>query len=396
DLAVHLLGPRGTLPEPWVEERLGRLDRIDGDIETLMSRIAWIRTWTYVTYRDWIENASGWQERTRAIEDRLSDALHAALTARFVDRRAVHVRTAGDVELVGDEVRLDGVPLGRLLGLDLVVEPGLTRRGANRARAGLLDAVRARVEALEAAPDADLSLDDEHRVRWGDAMLGRLQKGQDLFEPEVVLAHLDLLDGAQKDRVRARIQRWVRATIEGLVAPLRGGKGTPRVRGLLYGVERGMGTLRRADVEDEVRALDEAERQQLARRNVRVGLHALYVPSTLKPARVRVRARLFCVDAGIRPTRPAPSPSATSVPGVQDEPFWWAIGFPVVGGMAVRADVLETCAAEVRKLAREGAFPLPPALVARLATTEEHARAFLRGLGLTESDGRFRATARRR
>ena len=63
-------------------------DRTDGDIDTLATRIAHIRTWTFVSNRvDWLADHAHWQERTRAIEDSLSDALHERLTQRFVDRR---------------------------------------------------------------------------------------------------------------------------------------------------------------------------------------------------------------------------------------------------------------------------------------------------------------------
>ena len=66
-----------------------RLDRTDGDIDTLMTRIAHIRTWTYIaTAPDWLADAAAWQERARAIEDQLSDALHDRITQRFVDRRS--------------------------------------------------------------------------------------------------------------------------------------------------------------------------------------------------------------------------------------------------------------------------------------------------------------------
>ena len=85
----HLMGPAGRLPTDWVADQVVRIERTDGDIETLVQRIANVRTWTYVSYRgDWLADAGHWQERTRAVEDRLSDALHERLTQRFVDRRS--------------------------------------------------------------------------------------------------------------------------------------------------------------------------------------------------------------------------------------------------------------------------------------------------------------------
>ena len=65
-----------------------RLDSVQGDVETLADRIAGVRTWAYIAHRaDWLADAEDWAERTRTLEEKLSDALHQRLTQRFVDRR---------------------------------------------------------------------------------------------------------------------------------------------------------------------------------------------------------------------------------------------------------------------------------------------------------------------
>src|SRR5690606_4543953 len=119
-IAGHLLA-RGRLPTDWVAQRIEGLHRTEGDIETLMARIAYVRPWTYVAHqRDWLDDAAGWQERTRAIEDELSDALHERLTRRFVDRRLVLLTTApeGAVRVDGDVVRVGEHVAGEVVGLD--------------------------------------------------------------------------------------------------------------------------------------------------------------------------------------------------------------------------------------------------------------------------------------
>ena len=63
------------VPEDWIANQIDRLDRADGDISTLMGRIAGIRTWTYVDYRnDWLGDAATWRDRSSSVEDKLSDA----------------------------------------------------------------------------------------------------------------------------------------------------------------------------------------------------------------------------------------------------------------------------------------------------------------------------------
>src|SRR5439155_1558437 len=121
---LHLAGPDGRLPSAWVGAQMAQLDRLDGDIDTLMTRIAHIRTWTYITHRvDWVEGAADWQDRARRIEDKLSDALHDRITQRFVDRRSAFLvrHLAGDAEILASvdkagEVRVEGSYVGRLDG----------------------------------------------------------------------------------------------------------------------------------------------------------------------------------------------------------------------------------------------------------------------------------------
>src|SRR5580692_7500136 len=125
---LHLAGPDERLPIAWVAGQMASLDRIDGDIDTLMARIAHIRTWTYITHRgDWVEDTAEWQERARGIEDRLSDALHESITQRFVDRRSAFLvrQLASEGELMASvdkdgEVQVEGSYVGRLDGFRFI------------------------------------------------------------------------------------------------------------------------------------------------------------------------------------------------------------------------------------------------------------------------------------
>jgi ATP-dependent RNA helicase SUPV3L1/SUV3 len=112
----------GTIPEDWLARQIRRIDRIEGDIDTLSKRLAFIRTWTYVAQRNgWTRDENHWRSETRAVEDRLSDALHERLTQRFVDRRtSVLMRRLKQKEAllaeVNDkgEVTVEGEFVGRL------------------------------------------------------------------------------------------------------------------------------------------------------------------------------------------------------------------------------------------------------------------------------------------
>src|SRR5260370_10678328 len=77
----HLTQRDRRLPEDWAQGQFAHLDRLDGDIDVLSARLARVRTLAYVANRgDWLADPQGWQGRTRALADRLSDTLHAPLT----------------------------------------------------------------------------------------------------------------------------------------------------------------------------------------------------------------------------------------------------------------------------------------------------------------------------
>ncbi len=161
----HLSGPARRLPESWVAGSVRDLDRVDGPLDLLLARLAGIRTWTYVSHRSgWLSDAAHWQERTRAVEDRLSDALHERLTEEYVDRPAAILLRYDPAELItvvteSGDVLVQGLRAGVLEGFRFRPDPSL-RPGAKgllaAANRSLRNAIRDRVAALAAEPDAGL------------------------------------------------------------------------------------------------------------------------------------------------------------------------------------------------------------------------------------------------
>ena len=179
-IATHLLDD-GVLPDEFVAERIRHLDRTDGDIETLMSRIAWVRTWTFVAWqRGWTASQDTWRSAASAVEDRLSDALHERLTTRFVDRRVAWVLQdrdfSGDIEVADGEVRLGGILVGEVRAWSFVPEGGSLPRVVERAvRLRLRTDILEQLRQLMEAPDDTVALDDEGKIRFHDTPIGQLQ-----------------------------------------------------------------------------------------------------------------------------------------------------------------------------------------------------------------------------
>ncbi|HUG53404.1 MAG TPA: helicase-related protein [Vicinamibacteria bacterium] len=403
----HLSSPAGRLPEDWVASQVVAIDRTEGDVDTLLGRIAHIRTWTYVAHRSgWLGDAGHWQQRTRAVEDRLSDTLHERLTEQFVERGAAVVSRidpeGAAIEVAEDgEVRVQGLAVGRLAGFRF--EPDSTLSDARGLRSLANRALRAhmaeRVRLLGEEPDSALALGAEGRIVWRGSAVGRLLAGEAPASPRVEPLPSDLLDPAARERVRRRLSSWLdgelRARLPGL-----GTESGPELsrpgRGLLFALGEGLGTVARREVDVQVRALSESDRKDLARRGVSLGRLAVFLPGLLRPEAVRTRALLWAVNQGV-----ASVPLLGGAPSVRVDPrvpaaFYLATGYVPAGPRALRADRAERFAAAARRGHREGR-PLVMADLAALAGCPiEEVEPVLAGLGFVrDRSGVFRARAGR-
>jgi ATP-dependent RNA helicase SUPV3L1/SUV3 len=398
--------PGARIPEEFLASQVKDIDRADGDVETLLGRIAAIRTWTYVSHRrSWVPDARFWQERTRAVEDRLSDALHERLTQEFVDRPGTVIARHDPSELVTSlgidgEVLVQGLRAGVLEGFrfrpDREVREG--SRGllaaANRALSGL---VRERVEALERSDDSSFALGPGAEVLWCGSAVARLLAGESALQPQVDVLASDLLDPPLRERVRRRAAGWLESYLRSALPPLfalREGAPPGVVRGLAFALVEGLGAVSRRSVSQQVAGLTPDDRRALDRLGVTLGRLSLFLPGLLRPEALPLRARLFAVQQG-RPAESGPD-GAPSVPNDPRQPaaFYLACGYFAAGPRAVRLDRLERAAGVVSRLSRAGSFVPPRDLAAILGCGRDEVPAVLKAIGYVEKDGRFERRAR--
>jgi ATP-dependent RNA helicase SUPV3L1/SUV3 len=370
-LFSHLTQGGERLPEDWIDSHVKRLERYDGDIDTLMSRIAHVRTWTYISHRpDWLQRATHWQERARAIEDKLSDVLHQRLTQRFVDRRAAllvrRLRDEGEMSssvAAAGEVTVEGEHLGRIEGFRFV--PDATE-GQTDQKAVLSAALRAlrqdlptRLQAFTSSPDGEIVFDAQLRVCWGGGPVARLLPSGDVLAPKVEAIASDLLDGPAREEVRKRAATWVETRIRLGLSELMDARATTELpagaRGIVFQLCESLGVLPRRPVEEQLAQLGEEDRKALARLGVRVGVFSLYFPSMLKPVPIRLRAGLWMIAKNRETIPPLPAEGRTSMdlPRDADREFYAAIGYIPLGDHAIRADMVERLAAMARHAVRD-------------------------------------------
>jgi ATP-dependent RNA helicase SUPV3L1/SUV3 len=393
----HLTGPARVLPPDWVARQLTQIDRTEGDIDTLSQRIAYVRTWTYIAHQgDWLADAETWCARTRAIEDRLSDALHDRLTQRFVDRRTTMLmrqlkdRREFAVALDDDGgISLDGSFVGRIAGLSFQpdsteagIEGRALRAAAARTIAPLL--MRRAREFAKAAADG-ITLGDDARFWWRDAPIARLAAGDHVLRPRIRLLIGDEVQGPAREGVAKRLDDWLAARLATAFAALTrlttadlGGA----ARGLAYQLGEALGALPRAQVANQLAALGDDERAALRALGVRGGGAHVFLPALLKPAPTRLKVLLRAVAEERPPIAPPPA-GRISLPVDQDVPasHWLAAGFAPFGRIAVRIDILERIAHAARELARRGPFPASPALARIAGCRPEELTAILVGTG---------------
>ena len=386
----------GKLPTDWIAGQIQALARADGDIDTLMQRLASMRVWSYIAARaDWVPDAGHWQARARAVEDLLSDALHEQLTARFVDRRAAHLirkLEAGDAdELLSavtrrGEVVVEGHPVGHVEGFDFVPDPnsvGDERRLVMRAaRRALITEMPRRVARLEAAADSAFVWLPSQRVAWEGAPVARLRPGATVIRPFVEITASEFLDGPQRERVRQRLQRFLDQHVHDALTPLFAAAAMAErdgaLRGPLHRLIEGLGVVPGATEDDIPPAL----RGRLKALDVRAGRFALFLPALLKPRARLVRAALWALGRGL-PVPQLPQPGAIALPP-QSWPdlFAASLGWVDCGPVLLRLDIAERIAAELNFAARVRPVPVPPDLAQRLSLRADQLSVVLRALGL--------------
>lgn len=412
-LYLRLCRAEGLLPEEWVAAQIARLDDLTGEIDALTARIAHVRTWTFVSHRaEWLADAQHWQDRTRAIEDRLSDALHERLTQRFVDRRAMvlgHRRRDGADVLAGvngaGDVIVEGEFVGRLSGLVFTPDPTIkdaARVLRSAARRAACDEVARRVTHFVKDRDDAIKLDNNARICWQGTEVARLRKGGSILTPTAEPLGNDLLDAAQRERVRVRAQTWLDRYLSRRLSKLyrlQSASIGGAARGLVFQLIERLGSTSRAAARAQVDALEDRDRKMLSRLGLRVGAHTIFVAGLLRPDAICLRALLWSAHFA-RASVEIPlggSPILRLAQG--DRRCLPYIGYRRFGSVGLRVDCVEKLATLARKKARQGPFLATPELVVAAGCDGDDLVTVMSGLGfraVVEDMGIVYSPARKR
>lgn len=376
-LYKYLMSPEERIPEDWFAKQVQFADRTDGDIDTLANRIAHIRTWTFVSNRaDWLQDPAHWQGRARAIEDALSDALHERLTQRFVDlRTSALVKGMRDKDELNAEIADDGAVqvenhfVGRLKGFRFQPDPAalsdqsINGKAARAATAQVLEreyGMRAR-RVASAKADA-LKLTRRGLVLWRDEEIAKVEAGADPLKPIVTLLADENLTAPDRDKVQAKLETWLGELIGDRLKPLADIAKAEDIHGLARGIAfrlvENLGVLKREAVAEEIKSLDQSARSELRKYGLRFGAFNIFFPLLLKPASADLALTLWLLkhasahglSAETPPEPPRAGLTSVATDAAIPEAFYRAYGFHLCGPRAVRLDILERLADQIRPL----------------------------------------------
>jgi ATP-dependent RNA helicase SUPV3L1/SUV3 len=375
ELVVTLYGfllREGRISDDWFAHQIAQADHTDGDIDTLSTRIAHIRTWTFAANRpDWLANPDHWQGVTRAIEDRLSDALHERLAERFVDRRtSVLMRRLRENSMLETEITktgevvIEGHAIGRLDGFRFAPEATAESSDAKAlsaaAQKALAGEIEARANRLAHAPDSQFVLTSDATIRWLGEPVAKILAGDVVLRPRVRVLADEHLTGAALEAVQLRLDLWTRTHIERLLAPLfvlgAAEDITGLARGIAYQLVEALGVLERSKIAEDLKSLDQPSRAVLRKHGARFGAYHIYVPLQLKPAPRALAAQLWALKhggpelKGLDELQRLAASGRTSFPADKEVPraLYRTIGYRVCGERAVRVDILERLADLIR------------------------------------------------
>ena len=400
------------IPHDWLEKAVARIDKTSGDIDTLSKRLAYIRTWTYVAQADgWVQNEAHWRGATRDVEDRLSDALHSALTLRFVDRRtSLLLRRLKQKEtLVAEvndkgEVTVEGEFAGRLDGFRFAQDgAGTPEAGSDgalaastlrtAAMAALRPELHLRADRFYNAPDTEMDFTTQGGLMWGNSAVGKLVKGAEPQRPSVVAFVDDEAGPDIAEKVTRRLQhfidRKIAAGFEPLLAMARDETLTGLARGFAFRMSEAMGVIAREAVATEVKELDQPARAALRKHGIRFGQYTVFMPALLKPAPTRLRLVLWSLWNGLDDFPESPPPGLVTIPNLPAVPrsHYTLAGYHPAGARALRIDMLERLADILRNLDSKAGFEATAEMLSITGMSAEQFADLMGGLGYLATKG---------
>ena len=293
----------------YMKKQLNSLDKLEGNVDSISNRIANVRTWSYVSNKKgWVENQDYWIERTKILEDKLSDRLHEELTKSFIDKRA-SILARGlkqDIDLkteITDQknVLIDGQYIGELKGLKLNLDLKIDSLDTDikslkkASRQGVGPELVKRINQI--INSNILKLKEDFKIYWGNDPIAYLTPGKNYLEPNLNLIADDILEFENRNRLQIHLEQWlkkfIREKLTDLVNLNNIEKNNNSIRALCYQLFENNGVLKRDLVSEFVKQLSLDNRKILRKNGIKIGRYHIYLHKIIKPEAVTIRLLLW-------------------------------------------------------------------------------------------------------
>ncbi|WP_208440176.1 hypothetical protein [Bartonella raoultii] len=237
----------------------------------------------------------------------------------------------------------------------------------------LILAFSKRAMRFSACANKDFTLSSDGLVRWIGQPVGQLVGGEDFFKPKLIILADTQLTGEARESVVKRLERFVTFYFDTALQPLfdlrNADSLTDSTSSLALKLVDSLGILRRREVTEMVKNLDQESRSVLRRLGVRFGAFHIYIAGMLKPAPVQAITLLWNLhnegrdQTGLGEIFAALSAGRTSlvVDSTYNRQFYQLAGYRILGQRAVRIDILERLANLIRPALhwKQGNTPKP-------------------------------------
>ena len=305
----YLNSKKGKISNDYMHLQLMKLDKLEGNVDSLSNRIANVRTWSYVSNKNnWIENQNYWIEKTKLLEDKLSDRLHEELTKTFIDKRA-SVLARGlkqDMEFntkisENNDVMIDNQFIGKINGLKLELD---LKKGAletdikslkKAARQTVGPELEKRIRTIIETSLIELS--DDFKIYWNKSSIGKLISGRDYLNPKIELLVDDIIDQDYRQKLINHLEKWltdkIDKTLKSLIDLKYLKEKNSSVKALAYQLYENNGVLKREQVLEYLESLGQNERRILRDLGVKFGRYHIFLYRLIKPEPVSLRTLLW-------------------------------------------------------------------------------------------------------
>ena len=306
---TFLNSKKGKITDEYMRLQLMKLDKLDGNVDSLSNRIANVRTWSYVSNKNnWIENQNYWIEKTKLLEDKLSDRLHEELTKTFIDKRA-SILARGlkqDMKfkteiLDNNDVKIDDQFIGKINGLklELDLKKGALETDIKSLKKAARQTIGPELEKrIQSIIDTNLiEFDKDFKIYWNKFAIARIIPGNDYLNPNFELIVDDILEQNQRGKLNNFIGKWLKNKIDIILQSLIDLKNLkdkhPSIKALAYQLYENNGVLKRENVSEYLKNLGQIERKILRDLGVKFGRYHVFLYKLIKPEAVMLRTLLW-------------------------------------------------------------------------------------------------------